>query len=102
MRLVKQLVAVAAVAFAGKALVGAVSRNAFFTLIFGFMAAAAVTEELVFRGVLFRIVEQRTGTVTALVVTGLLPTGVFLYVARRRGNLVPRRRRTDATLVQTP
>ncbi|MEV4570253.1 CPBP family intramembrane glutamic endopeptidase [Nonomuraea sp. NPDC049419] len=275
MRLVKQLVAVAAVAFAGNALVGAVSGNAFFTLlfglgtavlavyvygrvvrwtemrepvevapegagaglgrglligvamfvavilnlaflgayrldgfgsvpgaltIFGFMAAAAVTEELLFRGVLFRIVEQRTGTVTALVVTGLLfglthlfnehaslwgaiaiaieaggmlaaayaatrtlwlpiglhfgwnfaaagifstevsgngasegllqgvtsgsalltggefgpegspyavvfgllLTGVFLHVARKRGNLVPRRRRTDATLVRTP
>ncbi|MEU8114641.1 CPBP family intramembrane glutamic endopeptidase [Micromonospora sp. NPDC048947] len=39
----------------------------------GFMAAAAVTEELLFRGVLFRVVEERTGTWLALVLTG----GVF-------------------------
>ncbi|MGI5133018.1 CPBP family intramembrane glutamic endopeptidase [Pseudonocardia sp. CA-107938] len=38
----------------------------------GFMAAAAVTEEVVFRGVLFRIVEERTGTWIALVLTGAL------------------------------
>jgi uncharacterized protein len=38
----------------------------------GFMAAAAATEELIFRGVLFRIVEERAGTWGALVVTGLL------------------------------
>jgi uncharacterized protein len=38
----------------------------------GFMAAAAVTEELLFRGVLFRIVEQRAGTWTALVLTAAL------------------------------
>lgn len=38
--------------------------------LFGFMAAAAVTEELLFRGVLFRIVEQRTGTWIALALTG--------------------------------
>ncbi|MFC7329088.1 CPBP family intramembrane glutamic endopeptidase [Marinactinospora rubrisoli] len=38
----------------------------------GFMAAAAVTEELMWRGVLFRIVEQRTGTWIALALTGLL------------------------------
>ncbi|GAA2211373.1 type II CAAX endopeptidase family protein [Nonomuraea monospora] len=38
----------------------------------GFMAAAAVTEELLFRGILFRFVEQRTGTYLALVLTGLL------------------------------
>ncbi|MEU8165865.1 CPBP family intramembrane glutamic endopeptidase [Micromonospora sp. NPDC049004] len=36
----------------------------------GFMAAAAVTEELMFRGVLFRIVEERTGTWIALALTG--------------------------------
>jgi uncharacterized protein len=36
----------------------------------GFMAAAAVTEELLFRGVLFRIVEERTGTWIALALTG--------------------------------
>ncbi|MEV4565486.1 CPBP family intramembrane glutamic endopeptidase [Nonomuraea sp. NPDC049419] len=38
----------------------------------GLMATVAVTEELLFRGVLFRIVEERTGTVIALVVSGLL------------------------------
>jgi membrane protease YdiL (CAAX protease family) len=36
----------------------------------GFMAATAVTEELLFRGVLFRIVEERTGTWIALLLTG--------------------------------
>ncbi|MFE1803074.1 CPBP family intramembrane glutamic endopeptidase [Streptomyces sp. NPDC059517] len=38
----------------------------------GFMAAAAVTEELMFRGVLFRIAEERIGTWIALVLTGAL------------------------------
>jgi membrane protease YdiL (CAAX protease family) len=38
----------------------------------GLMAAAAVTEELLFRGVLFRLLEERTGTWVALVVTGLV------------------------------
>lgn len=40
--------------------------------LFGFMAAAAVTEELMWRGVLFRIVEERIGTWVALVLTGLV------------------------------
>jgi len=40
--------------------------------LFGFMAAAAVTEELMFRGVLFRIVEERLGTWMSLVLTGVL------------------------------
>ncbi|WP_370970779.1 lysostaphin resistance A-like protein [Amycolatopsis sp. cg9] len=38
----------------------------------GFMAAAAVTEELLFRGVLFRIIEERAGTWLALVLTAVL------------------------------
>ncbi|GGZ04037.1 CPBP family intramembrane glutamic endopeptidase [Streptomyces poonensis] len=38
----------------------------------GFMAAAAATEEVVYRGVLFRIVEERIGTYAALVSTGLV------------------------------
>jgi membrane protease YdiL (CAAX protease family) len=38
----------------------------------GFMAAAAVTEEVIFRGVLFRIVEGRFGTWWALALTGAL------------------------------
>jgi hypothetical protein len=40
--------------------------------LFGFMAAAAVTEELLYRGVLFRIVEEWTGTWIALVSTSVL------------------------------
>ncbi|MET7336701.1 CPBP family intramembrane glutamic endopeptidase [Nonomuraea sp. NPDC005650] len=38
----------------------------------GMMASVAVAEELLFRGVLFRIVEERTGTVIALVVSAVL------------------------------
>jgi membrane protease YdiL (CAAX protease family) len=38
----------------------------------GFMAAAAVTEELLFRGVLFRIIEGRIGTWAALTLTALV------------------------------
>ncbi|MFD0772405.1 CPBP family intramembrane glutamic endopeptidase [Streptomonospora algeriensis] len=41
-------------------------------VLFGFMAAAAVTEEVVFRGVLFRVVEERVGTWISLVVTSVL------------------------------
>ncbi|WP_433378998.1 lysostaphin resistance A-like protein [Actinoplanes sp. CA-142083] len=40
--------------------------------LFGFSAAAAVTEELLFRGILFRITEGRFGTWIALVFTSLL------------------------------
>jgi uncharacterized protein len=40
--------------------------------LFGFMAAVAVTEELLFRGILFRIVEERAGTWIALMLTGVL------------------------------
>ncbi|QSB12830.1 CPBP family intramembrane metalloprotease [Natronosporangium hydrolyticum] len=40
--------------------------------IFGFMAAAAVTEEVIFRGILFRIVEEWIGTWNSLVLTGLI------------------------------
>lgn len=38
----------------------------------GFMAAAATTEELLVRGVLFRLAEERLGTWPALVLTGAL------------------------------
>lgn len=38
----------------------------------GFMAAAAMTEELLFRGVLFRIIEERGGTWLSLTLTGAL------------------------------
>lgn len=40
--------------------------------LFGFMAAAAVTEEVLFRGVLFRWLEHWTGTWIALAVTSAL------------------------------
>ncbi|MET9917510.1 type II CAAX endopeptidase family protein [Streptomyces sp. NPDC006435] len=40
--------------------------------LFGFMAAAAATEEVVYRGVLFRIVEEHIGTYVALLLTGLV------------------------------
>jgi len=45
----------------------------------GFMAAAAVTEELLVRGVLFRIIEERTGTWIALVLTGVLFGAMHLF-----------------------
>ena len=38
----------------------------------GFMAAAATTEEVIFRGILFRIVEERLGTWLSLLMTGVL------------------------------
>ncbi|TDD87492.1 CPBP family intramembrane metalloprotease [Actinomadura darangshiensis] len=38
----------------------------------GFMAGAAVTEEVIFRGVLFRIIEERAGTYGSLVATAVL------------------------------
>lgn len=38
----------------------------------GVMAAASVTEELMFRGILFRIMEERAGTWVAMVVTSVL------------------------------
>ncbi|GAB3659275.1 CPBP family intramembrane glutamic endopeptidase [Glycomyces tarimensis] len=38
----------------------------------GFMAAASVTEELLFRGVLLRIIEERTGTWISLALTSAL------------------------------
>ncbi|WP_433544340.1 lysostaphin resistance A-like protein (plasmid) [Streptomyces sp. CA-294286] len=38
----------------------------------GFMAAVSVAEEVVYRGVLFRIIEERTGTYLALALTGVV------------------------------
>ncbi|GLY98579.1 CPBP family intramembrane glutamic endopeptidase [Actinoplanes sp. NBRC 103695] len=46
--------------------------------ILGFMAAAATTEELLFRGVLFRWIEKLTGTWIALLVSGVVFGGVHL------------------------
>jgi CAAX protease family protein len=45
---------------------------------FGLMAGVSTAEELLFRGVLFRIVEEWAGTVVALVVSGLLFGGLHL------------------------
>ncbi|BBH63333.1 CAAX amino protease [Actinoplanes sp. OR16] len=47
--------------------------------IFGFMAAAAVTEEVLFRGVLFRIVEERLGTYSSLILTGVAFGAMHLF-----------------------
>ncbi|CAG6398595.1 CPBP family intramembrane metalloprotease [Streptomyces cocklensis] len=44
----------------------------------GLMSCAAVTEELAFRGALFRVLEEKTGTWGALVVSGLLFGGLHL------------------------
>ena len=44
----------------------------------GLMSCAAVTEELAFRGALFRILEERAGTWVALVVSGLAFGGLHL------------------------
>lgn len=38
----------------------------------GIMAIAAVAEELIFRGVLFRLIEQKIGTWVSMAITGLL------------------------------
>lgn len=40
--------------------------------LFGVMTAAAVSEELLFRGILFRIIEERAGSWIALALSGLL------------------------------
>jgi uncharacterized protein len=44
----------------------------------GFTAAAAISEELLFRGVLFRIIEERIGTWVALLLTGVVFGGMHL------------------------
>ncbi|GIG88570.1 CPBP family intramembrane glutamic endopeptidase [Plantactinospora endophytica] len=65
-------VVIAVIALFGGYRVDGVGSLTGMTALFGFMAAAAVTEELIFRGILFRIVEERAGTWGALVLTGLL------------------------------
>ncbi|OMI36965.1 CPBP family intramembrane glutamic endopeptidase [Streptomyces sparsogenes] len=45
----------------------------------GFMAAAAVTEELMFRGLLFRLVERGLGTYAALALSGVLFGAMHLF-----------------------
>ncbi|TWV34528.1 CPBP family intramembrane metalloprotease [Streptomyces misionensis] len=46
--------------------------------LFGFMAGAAVTEELMFRGLLFRLVERGLGTYIALALSGVVFGAVHL------------------------
>ncbi|WP_018909521.1 CPBP family intramembrane glutamic endopeptidase [Salinispora arenicola] len=64
--------------FGGYRIAGLGSPAGMVTLI-GVIAAAAVTEELIFRGILFRIVEQRVGTWNSLILTGLLFGLVHLF-----------------------
>ncbi|MFE0520294.1 CPBP family intramembrane glutamic endopeptidase [Streptomyces sp. NPDC058954] len=45
----------------------------------GFMAGAAVTEELMFRGLLFRLVERRLGTYAALTLSSVLFGAAHLF-----------------------
>jgi membrane protease YdiL (CAAX protease family) len=65
-------VVIANIAFLGGYRVDGWGSAAGALALFGFMAAAAVTEELIFRGILFRIVEGRLGTWGALALTSLL------------------------------
>lgn len=46
--------------------------------VFGTMAGVALTEELLFRGVVFRLLEEITGTWGALITSGLLFGGIHL------------------------
>ncbi|MET7649102.1 CPBP family intramembrane glutamic endopeptidase [Streptomyces sp. NPDC005426] len=59
-------------AFAGDYEVNGIGSVSGAVGLFGFMAAAAVTEEVLYRGVLFRIIEERTGTWIALTLTAVL------------------------------
>lgn len=63
---------IAIIAVSGYYVVNGLGTPAGAVGLLGFMAGAAVTEELVFRGILFRIVEERTGTWISLVLIGLL------------------------------
>lgn len=70
---------IANIAFLGGYHVHGIGSVSGATGLLGFMAAAAVTEELLFRGVLFRIVEERTGTWIALLLTGVVFGGMHLF-----------------------
>lgn len=63
---------IANIAFIGEYTINGLGTPANAVALLGIMAGAAVTEELVFRGVLFRNVEHWTGTWIALVLTGSL------------------------------
>lgn len=60
------------IAFLGDYRIAGLASVAGAVALVGYMAAAAVTEELIFRGILFRIVEERTGTYAALALTAVL------------------------------
>ena len=47
--------------------------------VLGVMAAAAVTEEVLFRGVLFRILEEKTGTYLSMLLTGAAFGAIHLF-----------------------
>jgi membrane protease YdiL (CAAX protease family) len=63
---------IANIAFSGDYTINGLGTPANAVALLGIMAGAAVTEELVFRGVLFRNVERWTGTWIALALTGSL------------------------------
>ncbi|MEV0915676.1 type II CAAX endopeptidase family protein [Streptomyces sp. NPDC049967] len=63
---------IANIAFFGDYTVDGLGMPSSAVSLLGIMAGAAVTEELVFRGVLFRHIERGTGTWIALVLTGTL------------------------------
>ncbi|MET8406267.1 type II CAAX endopeptidase family protein [Streptomyces sp900116325] len=63
---------IANIAFFGDYTVNGLGTPSSAVGLLGIMAGAAVTEELVFRGVLFRHIERGTGTWIALVLTGTL------------------------------
>lgn len=63
---------IANIAFLGHYTINGLGTPASAVALLGVMAGAAVTEELVFRGVLFRNVERWTGTWIALALTGSL------------------------------
>ncbi|MFJ3666956.1 lysostaphin resistance A-like protein [Streptomyces sp. NPDC090106] len=63
--------------FGGYGTEGGVSIAGLLT-VFGLMTGVAVTEELLFRGVLFRLVEELAGTKGALIVSAVLFGGLHL------------------------
>nr|WP_278189690.1 CPBP family intramembrane glutamic endopeptidase [Brevibacterium sp. ZH18] len=64
--------AIAAIALLGGYAVDGLGSPGALLGLLGLMAAAAVTEEVIFRGVLFRVVEERTGSWIAMAITGLV------------------------------
>ncbi|MEW2565345.1 CPBP family intramembrane glutamic endopeptidase [Streptomyces sp. NPDC047070] len=63
--------------FGGYGTKGGVSVGGALTVL-GMMAGVAVVEELLFRGIVFRLVEELTGTRGAMVISGLLFGGLHL------------------------